>query len=699
MSDVLLFRPVANKECKETLAAFNRFCREELTVYGSDLPFDELSWDISDHVNLRGHKKAFRIFFTIDDPRRDLTPLRAPFSDFARSYLRYSQGLRPVEDPSRRLVAMRVIHDALAATSKFPCVTRLSPVVLNRAASLARERYGAKVAYQVGVALDQVGALVQDLRLSQYSIATWRNPIPKEKDLRNRIGREFDQRRAEYLISDAEITALSRAYLLASESVDLVFTGLAVLMSCAPERINEVLSLAVDCEVETRNTDGQVVYGLRWRGSKGAKDHVKLIPPTMAPFAKEAIARIRSVTAEARRIAAWYEEFPHRLYLPENLQHLRQQEFLDADEFASIAAVSSKHKGDWYTPRGLRPSSIRPWRIRFCEVERALLSDLPATFPVFDRRTGLKFSEALCVVPGNFTRTEWPTSPCMFSQISINQVNQQLGSGIAHGKSSIFSRTGIALPDGSNVSLTTNSFRHMLNTMGQSAGLGQFEIALWSGRKDQRQNSAYDHVPAEALLGELDELFDRDLISTSHSPVARRGPLSVHHIKALDVRTAHTTDLGACVSDFVLQPCQFQLDCENCDDHIYTKGDADRNERVRLRHQLHCVLLAKAEDAVASGTLGANRWLTHHSLIVDRLTGLIGILDDPTVPDGTLIRLTRDGRAVLLEGVPAARRPVLFAKIPGRSAIQALLTEADELAHTLETDSHETNEEARQQFI
>jgi hypothetical protein len=287
----------------------------------------------------------------------------------------------------------------------------------------------------------------------------------------------------------------------------------------------------------------------------------------------------------------------------------------------------------------------------------------------------------------------------MVTQISINQVNQQLGSAIIHKKSSIFSRNGITLPDGADVSLTTNCFRHMLNTMGQSAGLGQFEIALWSGRKDQRQNAAYDHVPAEALLDELDELFDHDFVRTSRSSVTVRSPLSVHQLRALEVQTAHTTDLGACVSDFVLQPCPFQLDCENCDAHIYTKGDADRNERVRLRYQFHRILLDKAERAVAGGTMGANRWLKHHHLMVDRLAGLIEILDDPTVPDGTLIRLTRDGRASLIEAGPTTRRPVLFAKIPSRATIRSLLTQADELAQTSETGSSETNEEARQQSI
>jgi hypothetical protein len=114
------------------------------------------------------------------------------------------------------------------------------------------------------------------------------------------------------------------------------------------------------------------------------------------------------------------------------------------------------------------------------------------------------------VVPKNFTHCVRSDSPCLITAVSIHQVNQRLGSAIKHGKSSVFSRAGITLPDGSDVSLTTGVFRHTLNTMAQASGLEQVQIALWSGRADPAQNASYDHVPAEDLLREVDVLFDLD---------------------------------------------------------------------------------------------------------------------------------------------------------------------------------------------
>lgn len=680
MSEVLFFAPTTNRSPQEQLAKFVTFCRDQLTVYGSDLPFSDVRWDVSESVDLRALNKRFRLIFEVPSSCGGTEPMKQPFSDFARAYVRYSQGLKPVQDASRRLAAMRVMHDALAEKLKFPCVTRLDPILLGRAATLARERYGAGFAYQVGAALEVAAALIEDLRLTRQPLCRWRNPIAKKKDLRNRVGPEFEKRRSEKLINDDMLAALSRAFELASKPIDLFFTRLSLVMSCAPERINEVLSLPVDCGVDGKDETGRPTYQLRWRGSKGFKDHLKAIPGTMRPFAKEAISTLRTLTDDARRIALWYEANPNKLYLPPALEYLRYKELIDGNELSLITGVDDKSRSDWHVTRRVVPLQTRPGLIlRFCDVEQALLKELPNGFPIFDKRSGLKFSEALCVVPKNFTRCERSDSPCMIAAVSINQVNQQLGSAIKHGKSSVFSRAGITLRHGSDVSLTTGVFRHTLNTMAQASGLEQVQIALWSGRAEPAQNASYDHVPAEDLLREVDVLFDLDEESISRTPVAVRNPLTFQQMRALDVTAAHTTDMGACVSDFVLQPCQLQLDCANCGDHIYIKDHSGRDERLRLRLELHEGLLQKAKEANAIGTLGADRWFEHQDLVVNRLRALLEIIDDPSVAVGTMIRLSKDGVAVLIESPASVGAPLVLRAISSQPAVRELLDQAAEL--------------------
>jgi hypothetical protein len=150
-------------------------------------------------------------------------------------------------------------------------------------------------------------------------------------------------------------------------------------------------------------------------------------------------------------------------------------------------------------------------------------------------------------------------------------------------------------------------------------------------------------------------------------------------MRALDVTAAHTTNMGACVSDFILQPCQLQLDCANCGDHIYIKDASGKDERLRLRLGLHEGLLQKAKEASAIGTLGADRWYQHQERGVDRLRALLGIIDDPSVAAGTMIRLSGEGIAVLIETTTSARTPLVLRAILSQPAVRELLSQAAEL--------------------
>ena len=47
MADLILFQPKAELDAAENLKGFIDVCRDELTVFGADLPFDENIWDIS----------------------------------------------------------------------------------------------------------------------------------------------------------------------------------------------------------------------------------------------------------------------------------------------------------------------------------------------------------------------------------------------------------------------------------------------------------------------------------------------------------------------------------------------------------------------------------------------------------------------------------------------------------------------------
>lgn len=422
----------------------------------------------------------------------------------------------------------------------------------------------------------------------------------------------------------------------------------AAIMCGAPERVAELLTLPVDCEVEDFARNGETTpYGLRWWPGKGADPMVKWVVPSMADVMREAIAKIRKVTEPARVVARWYENNPGSIYLKPGLEHLRERETLSLDEVADVIGVNDGRV--WCNSVKLPIDAAG--RVRFELVERAVLRLLPSDFPVLDPLTGLKYSEALFVVRRNELGLQRGTYNCLVEGISGTKINDGLGSRVGHGVQSIFIRFGFSEPDGSEIRLKTHCFRHYLNTLAQAGGMSQLDIAKWSGRKDVRQNAAYDHVtPAQMLEKVRSAVGDSSQMFGPLAEIPVNMPVSRDEFGRLRFPTAHTTDIGFCVHDYTMSPCELHRDCVNCDDLVCVKGDAVKAERLRARLAEGRRLLDHVEKARSEGYAGSDRWLEHHRRTVDRLTQLCAIMEDPSIPSGTCIQLGRPGGPMAIEG-------------------------------------------------
>ena len=51
------------------------------------------------------------------------------------------------------------------------------------------------------------------------------------------------------------------------------------------------------------------------------------------------------------------------------------------------------------------------------------------------------------------------------------------------------------------------------------------------------------------------------------------------------------------------------------------------------------LLLKNAKESLGNDVYGADKWVRHQQLTLDRLNSLCSILDDPNVPDQAVIRL------------------------------------------------------------
>lgn len=643
MSDVVLFTPLVEKTAQENLAAFIDLCKNKLAVFGKGLPFDNFVWDITDAVQARGKRIRKRIYFscwnTVNGP--DPKSMPEPFVSFAKAYVRYQHGFRPIIDQGARLAPLRAIFAALDEIGK------VSPVdvdghVLNRAAQLIEEKNVPERAYRVGRNLQAIAEFLTEKRLVKTPLS-WKSHIKRPNDTQ-RVGREFDERRHEKLPSAVDLDAVAEAYRQAKEPGDVIITSIAAIMCSTPDRIAEILTLRADCEYQDRLPDGQEVYGLRYWPAKGADPMIKYVIPSMTDLVKDAIARIRMYTESSRALARWYEANPSRLYLPEHLKYLRGAE-LTLEQVSEILygdPVFLIEARSWLGHRKLEKygAPTNNYRISFSDLEQAVVETLPRTFPFLDKGLGLKYSEALCVVPLFLFSQQKRTLSFGLNSVTHGQVSDGLGARLKFGISSVFSRLGITDPDGEPIQINTHKFRHYLNTLAMQGGLSELDIAKWSGRKDVRQNRAYDHVSARDKLAVIrDAVGDQSKMFGPLGHAPGLPSIKRDEFATLKVMNAHTTEFGYCTHDFASTPCQKYLDCLNCNELVCIKGDEVRETNIRRQLEETRDLLAAARKGVEEGAYGADRWLQHQTQTVQRLEDLSAILDNPMVQCGAVIQL------------------------------------------------------------
>lgn len=663
MATIIHFTPRADLDARANLAGFVGVCRNKLTVFGADLPFDEDVWTVTEYINLKAKRCQVRIVFSSWDSTDRSAPraMAEPFLSFAKGYIRYQHSLRPTKAFAGRVAALRALEKALSEGGASPDPSGIQHDTLHRAAQLIKARFTAAAAYRLARQLEMISDFLIDKRLMPLAVK-WRNPLARPREDAGRIGKEFDERRQQKLPSPAALDALAKAFRMAVEPRDVVATSVAAILCSAPDRINEVLLLEADCEVTQASAKGQhVEYGLRWRPAKGADPMVKWIVRSMADVVKEAIARIARISQAARELARWYESNPVQIFLPSSLEYLRGQPWLTMDELADVLYAeggSARSARDWCRFKKIEISGPRGTpKASFAKVEDAVLAILPKGFPIADPELGLRYSDMLCVVRKNALRSDRATLRCALEALNHQQISDCLGGRAEHGTPSLFIRLGLVESDGSDIRITSHQFRHFLNTLAQIGGLSQLDIARWSGRRDVSQNDAYNHESNRDVVALV-----RKISGDEYKPV---GPLA--RLKAitliprdefarLKVPTAHTTEFGYCLHDFTMTPCQIHRDCMNCDEQVCIKGDHIREANLRRQRLEARQLLMEAKAAAADGYAGADRWVEHQTRTLQRMDRLCDILDDPSIPNGALIQPSGIVPASRLEQASERRR-------------------------------------------
>ncbi len=669
---ILHFTPKVELGPQENLKAFVQLCRES-EVLGARTQFELSTWKVG---HRKGRNDAHRIYFsTMEAVRRrsDVPVLPEPFLSFSKAVLVYLHDQRPVVSLSRRVAALRVLEAALHESNKGSRPTAVTTEVLDRAVELARESYGPGAAYRIAGQLSLVAELMRDKGFISMR-QSWAHGLKKPNALGSRISKEALEARQEKLPSAAALRAVGGIFQQATKPRDVLVSSFTALLTCAPERINEVVRLKRNCLV---HGDGRFhgKLGLRWPGSKGAYDTTKWLPSQMAPVAEQAVKNLLEATSPAHELAKWYTRNPDQLYLHEGALHLRGREVLTPAEIGLIlwdrdddVAARSAHVWTRKTNK-LESVSLGGRRIgyRFADVQQAVLSLLPETFPYVPGAPDLRLEDALSVMRLNETRDQKTTYVCMFGYVSFLGITGFLSRHA--GQPSIFDKFGYQEDDGSPIELKSHSLRHYLNMLAQMGGLSSAEIAIFSGRKDVAQNRAYDHMTSDEVQKPISLALQAGMNGNLVAPEPARARQLIRRSSfRLSAGTAaHTTEYGWCMHDFASEPCQMHRDCINCEEQECIKGDEHKEANLRSLKAEAELLLKTAKEALSESEYGADAWVAHQSKTLERVEALLAILGDPQVADGARVRLNITGAALVTEDHV---RPIKFIRSRDRKALK-----------------------------
>lgn len=636
MSSVIQFAPRQEWEASKNLAAFIDLCRNQLTVFGSDLNWSSDSWP--GQINFTRVGVAARGYSESD--------LLAPeFMDFAKAYFRYQQGFKPTGTRNESK-ALRCVEKALLQRTGTALIGDLSIADLDVAADVARAFYAKVPAYHAGREIERLAKFVSMNRLIPNDLSVWKNPI-KHPAVAIQTGAKAKEQREKKLPSSDVLNAIAEIFVNNPDDPKDIFTSsVFAMLMCAPSRISEVLTLPVDCEVEERDKNGALQYGWRFWSGKGFGGDIKWIPSVMVPIAKEAIARVKKLTEPARDLAKWIEENPRSFYHHSGCPNVSPTQKLTSIEAALALGLVAR---DTKTAHGSlnRMKLKRPnysYSLDELWIDYVMLRQ-PDDFPWLSKEQGIKYSNALFSMTRNLLHKQRGASPVMLWAPRVNVFNNDLSpreSLNSDSHESIFDRFGYKDANGNRLQVTSHQIRHLLSTLAERGGMAQDELAKWAGRADAKQNRVYNQMSEYEMVVRA-ELFDPS--KSLFGPVGetrKHIPITIQEFNTLEKGAAHVTEFGFCVHDYTISPCDKYRDCLNCKEQVCVKGEAEKLKRIKSQLAEVEQQFRAAEKALHEGYAGADRWYEYHQHTLVHLKQLVEILEDESLPDGSQIKLIND---------------------------------------------------------
>ena len=616
---IIPFLPLGEIEAKERLSQFVSHYRPLAKILPNVKNFEENNWDLRGvyfGASYGDQKIAVR-FTKLNEKnqRKACDPFPQPLLDFVKAYVLHLITTRSWEShaylSSYVVPTLRYVELGLITAYPFinPCITILDAEILEtiNASIRASGRSNSSISALCRF-LNQMVKDLQSLGLLKKQFS-WTGVTPTYEQLRHRLGPKGDRARKAMQPSLEAMGAMVHGFVHAEGSREQWASAINGLLSGQPARFGECWFHRENGGLVDLEVQGQKRIGLRWWPEKKAKPKVKefLADDPFVEVFRQSLRWLTVISAPAREIARWYEQNPGRLCLPAELEHLREKEILTVAEAASIRGVGEQvflNASSWAKRKGIElclNTATGGAGIRFRDLEKAVISDLPYGFPWFHRASNLKYSEMLILIREHEFHAVLPPSNSMFKVPNSSTYYSALDA--------LVDRHELVEKDGTAVRVRSHQFRHWNETIEYKAGVDRMWANRHAGRARASQEESYDDRSdgeklAQTSIVSVHRSILGDLILEEPNRPMTYAEIMAEVERAKRTGYALVTDKGYCCHDFTEKPCSEFRDCMFCDDHRCIKGIPVWDGNIRAAAAIEEENLANAMDAEKKGLIG-----------------------------------------------------------------------------------------------
>ncbi|MFN4350537.1 MAG: hypothetical protein ACK4F6_07010 [Hylemonella sp.] len=594
--------------------------RGKMSAAFGNVDWDAPSWNVSDSEQQRGHKQR-QLLLHFTQHRRDEqvgTKLGHPFenqsafADLVKAIIRLRReiGGQVVQNQNEVIIAFRYLYDELRELDHD--LRMLTPSHLDAAVRRVQDRETEISAYKRIEKLEEIARLLDGNGVVRAHLG-W-SSLMKRRPISMR-GVQLDlpedqQANRKKLPKDGIIEAIATLYRTIPEDkwADRVRICLVSLLVITGFRIGELLTLPAR-SVETESDTGRQF--LIYYPEKGAPPQKKWLMTSGGELAAGIIDELLKLTARPRALAKWLVEKPGEA--PFICEGSTEEFLLCEDVQKSIGLKTGRMT--FYESRGIEIFLFNGKRY----VSRAgLISALRAE--TYDKPINVvKNSGAKLLLQDSlacaFKNAFHPGRATLeYAVLPISEANISDFISGRSGAASVFQRYGILSADGNELRVASHAFRHWLNDLLDRGGLSDVEQAVYFGRRNPKDNRAYQHLtPTERSRKARQDLKDGHIFGPVANLIARLPRDREDIVLEARVQAVHVVPGGVCFHQFSQSPCPNHMACtDGCGDFHWQTNDEMGRAELEYQKRVLEVAVETARREVAESSWGADSWLDHN---------------------------------------------------------------------------------------